>query len=143
MLLHRASCELSCDWCLQGLNSTAAIALGSILHLDPNADLADAAVTVNGNERCTVNITDLPPGTTGAAIEASSGPQRMQSSNGQLLGVDGKFVRFLGVNYFGFDVSYPMLDGLWVRPRIPMPVSEIFESLEDCLQKKFQGKEAA
>ncbi|KAK9830825.1 hypothetical protein WJX74_009052 [Apatococcus lobatus] len=97
----------------QGLNSTAAIGLGSILHLDPNADLADAAVTVNGNERCTVNITELPPGTTGAAIEASSGPQRMQASNGQLLGVDGKFVRLLGVNYFGFDVSYPMLDGLW------------------------------
>ncbi|KAK9865370.1 hypothetical protein WJX84_008628 [Apatococcus fuscideae] len=37
----------------------------------------------------------------------------MQASNGQLLGVDGKFVRLLGVNYFGFDVSYPMLDGLW------------------------------
>ena len=114
MLFGAAVPVTCCGCCLQGLNSTAAIALGSILHLDPNADLADAAVTVNGNERCTVNITELPPGTNGAAIEASSGPQRMQSSNGQLLGVDGKFVRLLGVNYFGFDVSYPMLDGLWV-----------------------------
>ena len=99
---------------LQGLNSSAAIALGSVLHLDANTDLADASVTVNGNEQCTVNITELPSGGTGAAIESSSTPQRMGSSYGQLLGVDGKFLRLIGVNYFGFDVSYPMLDGLWV-----------------------------
>ncbi len=101
---------------MQGLNSTAAIALGSVLHLDNNTDLADATVTVNGNEHCSVNITELPAGVTGAAIESSATPQRMSSSYGQLLGVDGKFLRLVGVNYFGFDSSYPMLDGLWVSP---------------------------
>ncbi|KAK9854816.1 hypothetical protein WJX84_001530 [Apatococcus fuscideae] len=95
----------------QGLNSTAAIALGTVLHLDANADLADASVIVNGNEHCTVNITEAPA--TGAAIESSATIQRMQSSSGQLLGVDGKFLRMVGVNFFGFDSSYPMLDGLW------------------------------
>ena len=97
----------------QGLNQTDAVALGSVLYVPTNTSLTDITIYVNEVDECSVNVTQLPAGSAGAAIESAGAPQRMSSQAGQLLGVDGMALKLLGVNLFGFDSSYPMLDGLW------------------------------
>ncbi len=37
-------------------------------------------------------------------------------SNGQLLGTDGQPVTLKGVNWFGFETSNTLMDGLWQGP---------------------------
>ena len=79
---------------------------------DPTADPTPATVVLNGAP-CVVSSAAAPivtpPPPAGLRPEADG----MTTRDGAIIGVDGKPVFLMGINWFGFDCGATMTDGLW------------------------------
>jgi hypothetical protein len=80
----------------------------------PSADPTPVTVALNGAP-CNVAsaaspvVTPPSPSSPSARSEADG----MTTRDGQIIGIDGKPVFLMGVNWFGFDCGATMADGLW------------------------------
>ena len=92
------------------------------LEAPPALELPLEGVPAASNETTTTSTpaptSTPPPANVSSAFSPGSGdasitPGRMTTLDGKIIGVDGKPVYLMGLNWFGFDAGATMTDGLW------------------------------
>ena len=81
-------------------------------------DVLPSKMYLNGTE-CQVMINDnlnAPITGLGAVAQEEASTQPIKAVNGQLYGIDGLPLTIKGVNWFGFETSSTMMQGLWQGP---------------------------
>ncbi|KAK9803427.1 hypothetical protein WJX72_011774 [[Myrmecia] bisecta] len=76
-----------------------------------SAEAATKAAAEAAGAAATIEAADVA-----TSFIQAAGLQPMTTLDGQLLGVDGNPVYLHGVNWFGFELSTTMVDGLWQGP---------------------------
>ena len=87
---------------------------GAVLELtESSADPGPTGVSLNGapcNIASAAPATVTPPRPPAGASAESAG---MTTRDGKIIGIDGKELYLMGINWFGFDCGATMADGLW------------------------------